>query len=105
MRSSIRVVGSNKRYADSLQRRRRYRDAENQVLVPKSLNEAERGTDIRRGTTVPVQAWVTVGDTPVQILGNAVEWTSRAVLVIWAGADGSSRRAWVWASAVDRVDP
>ena len=105
MRSSIERVGSNKRYADSLQRRRINREAETRALVPKSLTEAERGTDISRGPGIPVRAWVTIGDTPVQILGTAVQWTSRAVLVLWVGADDSDRQAWVWASAVERIEP
>jgi len=62
--------------------------AEAHARVPRSLAAAERGDDIRSGQPVTVGAWVTIGLTPVQVLGTAVEWTSRAVLVFWTGGDG-----------------
>jgi hypothetical protein len=96
-------VGTNKRYAESLQRKRFNKASEAHALVPRSLGEDERGTDVRRGAPVAVRAWVTIGDVSVQVLGTAVEWTSRAVLVFWTGGDGERREAWIWASACERA--
>lgn len=98
-------VGSNRRYADSLQRRRHNREAEARVLVPRSLTPAERGGEVRRGAPVPVRAWVVFGDQSVQVLGTAVEWTDRAVRVLWTGGGDEQREAWVWASACERLEP
>ena len=39
----------------------------------------------------------------VTIEGRAVAWTSRAVQVEWENSQGQVQRAWVWASAVDRL--
>lgn len=97
-------MGANKRYAENLQRRRLNREAEVQALVPRSLTEAERGSDVRRGAAVAVRAWVPIGDVSVQVHGTAMEWTSRAVRVMWTGAGDDAREAWVWASAVDRLE-
>lgn len=97
-------MGANRRYAENLQRRRLNREAEAQALVPRSLTEAERGTDVQSGAMIPVRAWVPIGDVSVQVLGTATEWTSRAVRVMWTGAGDEVREAWVWASAVDRFE-
>ncbi len=86
-----------------MQRKRFNKASEANALVPRSLSADERGDDLRRGAPVSVRAWVTFGDASVQVLGTAIEWTSRAVLVFWTGGDGERREAWVWASACERV--
>lgn len=52
---------------------------------------------------IPVEAWVRYPETTVRARGVALEWTPRAVHLEWVAADGATRRAWVWASAVERL--
>jgi hypothetical protein len=98
-------VGTNRRYADTLQRRRLNRAAEQDALVPDSLTEQERGDDVHRGRAIPVRAWVSFAGHPVRVEALAVEWTDRAVKLRWPGLGDESREAWVWASACERVEP
>jgi hypothetical protein len=51
-------------------------------------------------TPLPVWAWVRYPGTPVRVEGFAIAWTARAVMVEWQDRD-TSRRLWVWASAVE----
>lgn len=97
-------MGSNKRYADALQRRRVNREAEQRALVPRSLTAAERGTDVRSGPPVPVLAWVAYGEQPVRVMASVVEYTETAVHILWTGIGDEPRDAWVWSSAVERVE-
>lgn len=71
---------------------------------PISLSEEELGGApvTRAEEPPPVEAWVRFPETPVRVSGRAVAWTSRAVLVEFVTHEGATRRAWVWASAVDR---
>lgn len=48
----------------------------------------------------PVWAWIRYPATSVRVAGLALAWTRRAVMVEWS-EDGSTRRLWVWASAVE----
>lgn len=98
-------VGSNKRYAESLQRRRANREAEQRALVPRSLSEQERGPDVRSGPPVLVTAWVSYGDQAVQVLASVVEYTDTAVHIMWTGVADEPRDCWIWASAAERVEP
>lgn len=98
-------VGTNKRYADALQRRRVNREAEQRALVPRSLTEAERGIPVRSGPPVQVLAWVTYGDQSVRVLASVVEYTEAAVHIMWTGVAEEPRDCWIWASAAERVEP
>lgn len=98
-------VGSNKRYADALQRRRVNREAEQRALVPRSLTEQERGTDVRSGLPVPVTAWVTYGEQSVKVMASVVAYTDAAVHIMWTGVADEPRDCWIWASAAERVEP
>lgn len=53
---------------------------------------------------IPVEAWVRYPETVIRARGVALEWTAKAVHIEWQAADGSTRRAWVWASAVTRIE-
>ncbi len=104
VRSTIRWVGVQKRYADANQRRRFNREAEAHALIPRSLTETERGSDpVTRGQ-VPVKAWVDYGNASTQVLGSAVAWTRRCVLVLWVDSHDQQREAWLWAGAVERIE-
>jgi hypothetical protein len=98
-------MSSNRRYESDLT------DAAlNDVLTrpqPISLSAAELGKDAVKTPKVgiPVEAWVRFPESPVKVQGRAIAWTRRAVRVEWEMHDGSKRRAWVWASAVERRDP
>ncbi|GAA2230490.1 hypothetical protein N1031_07095 [Herbiconiux moechotypicola] len=95
-------MGSNRRYGSDVT------DAAlNEMLVrprPISLSEGERGAaEVREASEpVPVKAWVRFPEMPVLVDGRAVAWTDRAVWVEFTMRDGSTMRAWVWASAVRR---
>lgn len=100
-------VGRNKRYADWYDRQMSKHITEMLVrpapitLSPAELNSA--ADPVESGDPVPVRAWVRYPETPARIEGRAVAWTSRAVQVEWENAQGQVQRAWVWASAVDRL--
>lgn len=99
-------MGANRRYADGLQRKRFNRDAESHALVPRTLSEIERGPDpVVRGEPVPVKAWIDYGNASAQVLGSAIAWTRRAVCVLWTDSYDRQQEAWVWAGAVERIDP
>lgn len=72
--------------------------------VPISLTPLERGADVVPEAPAPVDvdAWVRFPETSVRVHGRAVAWTDKAVWVEFSLRDGTRRRAWVWASAVDR---
>ncbi|MGO7983762.1 hypothetical protein ACC691_38625, partial [Rhizobium johnstonii] len=44
-----------------------------------------------------------IGPIGFRVRGRAVAWTDKAVWVEFEMRGGARRRAWVWASAVDRV--
>lgn len=94
-----------KRYADANQRRRFNREAEAHALVPRSLTEAERGLEpvLSRGS-IPVKAWVDYGNAATQVMGSAVAWTRRCVLVLWVDSHDQPQEAWLWAGAVERIE-
>lgn len=72
---------------------------------PISLAPAEIGQPVPPEVEHPieVEAWVRFPETAVRVRGHAVAWTSKAVWVEFTMRDGATRRAWVWASAVDRI--
>lgn len=99
-------MGQQKRYADANARRRFNRESEAHALIPRSLSEAERGSDpVQRSGSVPVKAWIDYGNATAQVFGAAVAWTRRCVLVIWVDSRDQPQEAWVWAGAVERVEP
>lgn len=94
-------MGENKRYGSDLTQ-----SAINDALLrprPISLSEREVGSQITNAEApMPVEAWVRFPESAVRMKGTAVAWTKRAVWVEFTMRDGSTTRAWVWASAVDR---
>lgn len=78
----------------------------NEALVrpqPISLSKQEVGDEITHAPTdVHVNAWVRFPETPIRVDARAVAWTKRTVCVEFTMCDGSTRRAWVWVSAVER---
>lgn len=101
-------MGTNRRYpsrvAEDISRR-----IEQVVTRPEpiTLSDAELGkphsTVTPAPTPIPVKAWVRFPETPVRVTGRALAWTDRAALVEWETGDRRTVRAWVWASAVERV--
>jgi hypothetical protein len=94
-------MGQNRRYGSDLTE-----GAVNDAVIrpaPISLSERERGDAVTEAPEpVDVRAWVRFPEAPIRVEGRAVAWTDRAVWVEFTMRDGSTRRAWVWASAVDR---
>jgi hypothetical protein len=71
---------------------------------PVSLTAEEIGnTDVTTAAEpIPVSAWVRFPESPIRVQARAIEWTDRAVHVEFSLRDGSTRRVWIWASAVSR---
>jgi len=98
-------MGQNRRYGSDVTDR-----TVNEFLIrpaPISLTAREIGaepTEVAEvETPIPVLAWVRFPETAIHVEARAIAWTDRAVWVEFALRDGSTRRAWVWASAVDRT--
>lgn len=95
-------MGTNRRYGSDLT------DAAiDEVVIrprPVSLSAAEVGAAKvpEAPEPVPVDAWVRFPESAIRVHGRAVAWTDRAVWVEFQLRDGSTHRAWVWASAVTR---
>jgi len=101
-------VGTNKRYAEAIDKRMDARVIEKIMRSgePLSLSDIELQLDVypltRTPRPEPVRAWVRYPAAPVEIEALAVAWTPRAVAIKWPGPDEIMHKAWVWASAVDR---
>ena len=102
-------MGSNRRYAEAIDRRMDARIVERIMRSgpPASLSDQELQLDQMPLTRDPrpseVRAWVRYPEGPVEVTGLAVAWTSRAVAVRWRGPDNAEHRAWVWLGAVNRI--
>jgi hypothetical protein len=98
-------VGTNKRYADSIDRRMGVQVSESIMrgAQPGTLSPAELQLETKPLTRTPVarpvKAWVRYGAVPLLIDAEAVAWAEHAVAFRWPSPDGE-HRAWVWASAV-----
>jgi len=98
-------LGTNKRYADSIDRRMGERVAETVMRgkQPESLTPTElelaREPLTRTPVARPVRAWVRYGAIPLMVEAEAVAWTEYAVAIRWRSPEGE-HRAWVWVSAV-----
>lgn len=95
-------MGKNHRYGSDLTDA-----AVNEALIrprPVSLSPAEVGAERvpEAPECIPVEAWVRFPESAIRVQGRAVAWTARAVWVEFTLRDGSTHRAWVWASAVTR---
>lgn len=96
-------MGQNRRYGSDVS----WKAFANALLraKPVSLTDAEVGDRITEAERpIAVEAWVpfVTPATPVRVEGVAVAWTNRAVQIEYDPGDGTKRRVWVYASAVDR---
>lgn len=104
-------MGSNRRYAASVDRRMDARILERtaqegplQTLSPSELqlDEFAVTTDPKPAT---VQAWVRFGKTPIRVETEACMWTAHAVAIRFLVA-AQEYRCWVWRGAVQaREEP
>ncbi|MDQ1206599.1 hypothetical protein [Microbacterium sp. SORGH_AS_0862] len=101
-------MGTNKRYADAIDRRVGERILERAAADGplQHLTDAELELD-RRPLTIdpqpkPAKAWVRFGSTPVLVDALVNRWTSRACGISFEVA-GKQMRTWVWASAVSEA--
>jgi len=100
-------MGTNKRYATSIDRRvgERADEAATRGVQPTSLTDVELELDIYPLTKTPrpqaVRAWVRYGPVALHVEARAVAWTARAVALEWVSPSGEIHRSWVWASAVE----
>jgi hypothetical protein len=98
-------LGSNKRYAESIDRRLGVHVNESVMrsAEPESLSSAELDLEseplTRRPVARPVKAWVRNGTVPIQVDAVVTAWTTRAVAIKWESPAGE-HKAWVWSNAV-----
>jgi hypothetical protein len=101
------LLGTNKRYGASIDRRMDARIAESETQGHEvfSLTTAELELDTQPLTKTPipkpVRAWVRFGPIALRVDAEAVAWTDRAVAIRWTMVSGAEYKAWVWASAVE----
>ncbi len=104
-------MGTNKRYAASVDRRMDARILQRIAAEAgplQSLTREEIGLDAEPVTIdprpKPVRAWVRFGATPTLVDAEACRWTVDAVAIRFRIAD-VEHRAWVWGSAVTPITP
>ena len=101
------ALGTNKRYADAIDRQMNARIAEREVagLEPNSLTNEELELDSEPLTRTPVpravRAWVRFGPHAMKVDAELVAWTTRPCAIRWTMPSGAEHKAWVWASAVE----
>lgn len=104
-------MGTNRRYADSMDRRMNDRIldriARDGPLA--TLSTIELALDKEPVTVDPnpekAKAWVRFGPTPVRVDAEVCRWTLHAVGIRFQAA-GKEHRCWVWRGAVEQiVDP
>lgn len=100
-------MGTNRRYADAIDRRMNERvlqviarDAKLQTLTPLELRLDEVPLTVDPRPRRKVRAWVRFGDTPVQVDAIAARWTPDAVGIVFT-IEGREHRCWVWVGAVE----
>lgn len=103
-------MGTNRRYADAVDRRMDDRILERtaaggplQSLTPQEL-ELDRLPLTITPTPERVRAWVHFGEVAVRVDAEALRWTPRAIGIRFSVGD-RPMKTWVWASAVERVNP
>jgi hypothetical protein len=100
-------VGTNRRYAESIDRRMNARISERgaEGYAPLSLTPAELELATKPLTRTPVRKpvrfRVRFGPHAIKVDAEAVARTGRAVAIRWTMASGAEHKAWVWASAVE----
>jgi hypothetical protein len=103
-------MGTNRRYADSVDKQMATR-AQQVASAPRPVGLSPTEVDLAaqpvrsHSTPVPIRAWVHFTAAPAQLEGFAVEWTETAVHVELVDTAGRQHRLWLWASAVERIDP
>lgn len=76
------------------------------ISLPESV--VERTGPKRSGDRVPVRVMMPIKvffETTIELEGVVTDWTSRAVRVSATMPDGRVIDGWVWANAVDRIEP
>lgn len=103
-------MGTNRRYADSIDRRT------NERILDKiagegglhTLTTTELELDRLAVTTDPkpetVRAWVRFGAVPVRVAAEACMWTATAVAIRFR-ANNREYKCWVWRGAVEPPSP
>lgn len=102
-------MGTNRRYADSIDRRVNERaleviarDEQLQTLTPMELRLDEVPLTVDPKPRRRVRAWVRFGATPVRVEAVAARWTPDAVGIVFYVGE-KEHRCWVWSGAVDEA--
>lgn len=103
-------VGTNRRYADHIDKQMAARAQQvSSAARPLGLSPVEVDLAMqpaRSGSApIPIRAWVQFTPAPAQLEGVAVQWNDAAVHIEVVDGAGRTHRLWVWASAVERLDP
>lgn len=101
-------MGTNKRYADAIDKRMAAHTDE--IIMrdrqPSSLKKEELELDrlplTRTPIAIPAWAWIHYETIALRLRVEIVAWTPRACAVRWTTPAGREDRAWVWANAVER---
>ena len=102
------VIGANKRY--DMARRSDLARSDAAGTAPEPLADTLSAAELNFKTDppktprepIPVMAWLRFSGTPVQVPGECLEFTSKAVLFRYTAAGQSPEQVWVWANAVAR---
>lgn len=102
-------MGTNRRYADSIDRRMNERalqtisrNAKLQSLSAEELRLDEVPITIDPRPSRKVRAWVRFGDVPVRVDAVAVRWTPDAGGIEFLVGENVNR-CWIWNGAVDEL--
>lgn len=102
-------MGTNRRYSDAIDRQQhdRVNDMIMRDSTPSSLTDPELELDRFPLTRTPVpervRVWIRYRDAAIRIDAELIAWTPRACAVRWKTSTGEQHRAWVWASAVEKL--
>lgn len=102
-------MGTNRRYSDAIDRQQH--DRVNDMIMrdspPSSLTDPELELDRFPLTRTPVpervRVWIRYRDAAIRIDAELIAWTPRACAVRCKTSTGEQHRAWVWASAVEKL--
>ena len=104
-RSSGGVIGTNRRYAESIEIRSLEKlNLQEMVGHPETLGQFEIDLEhkllIRDPKPKKARAWVRYSGRAMRVNVYVLAWTAQAVRVRWVTGDGQRQEAWGWSPAV-----
>ncbi|TQL46853.1 hypothetical protein FB464_3847 [Subtercola boreus] len=101
-------MGSNRRYADSVERQSLAKmNLRDMVGEPETLTPFELDLDNELVTYDPkpkkARAWVRYAGRPMKVNVYVLAWTRNCVRVRWVNGEKTRQEAWVWQPAVENT--